>query len=123
MGVLTAAGRNAVLDQIEGLGWYYAPFNGDPSSTGTEVSGTTTEGRQAVNATLGSASSGSVASDAAVTWTATGAVTISHIALYDAASAGNLVGHTALTASKTLANTETLTLAIGEITITASDPA
>lgn len=123
MGVLTEAGRNAVLDQIEGLGWYYAPFNGDPSVAGTEVSGTTSEGRQAVNATLGTASAGSVASDAAVTWTATGSITIDYIALYDAASAGNLVGYTALSASKTLVSTETLTLAIGEITITASDPA
>lgn len=123
MGVLTAAGRNAVLDQIEGLGWYYAPFNGDPSGAGTEVSSTTSEGRQAVNATLGSAATGEVASDAAVTWTATGAVTIDYIALYSADTAGTLMGYTALSASKTLANTETLTLAIGEITITASDPA
>lgn len=124
MGVFTTAGKNALMDQLEGLGWHYAPFDGDPAGAGTEVSSSTTEGRQAVNATLAAAASGDVATDADIVWTnnSGGSLTISHIAFYDAASGGNLVASTALTASVTLADGETVTIASGAALFDTSDP-
>jgi len=232
MGVLTETGRHAVLDQIEGLGWYYVPFEADtsvltfggagsadetivigaktytlkasPSSadeidigsdavetagnlvaaingasgegtkygTGTvanadviavagdgaavivfmrdptasglavsetsavaswsvatmagdgEVSSDTDEGRQAVNATLGAASAGALANDAAITWTASAALNATHVLLNDAASAGNTVGWAMLSVRQVLAAADdTFELAIGAFTLTGSDPA
>lgn len=125
MGVLTTAGKNQLLDAIDGtttnLTWYLAPFNGDPSGAGSEVSGTTSEGRtQLTSSNMAAAASGSVASSAAITWTATGSITVDYVAVYDAASAGNLVGYDAIT-SKSLANTETVTIPSGSLTFSLTD--
>lgn len=43
------------------------------------------------------------------TWTATGSVTVEEVGLFNASSAGTMLGH-ALTTSKVLVNTDTLTL-------------
>lgn len=47
-----------------------------------------------------------------------GAVTVTHIGLYDAASGGNLLYHAPLTASKTLQVGDVISFAIGSITVT-----
>lgn len=47
-----------------------------------------------------------------------GAVTVTHVGLYDAASGGNLLYHAPLTASKTLLVGDVLSFGIGSITVT-----
>lgn len=47
-----------------------------------------------------------------------GAVTITHIGIYDAASGGNLLYHAPLTASKTLQVGDVISFAIGSVTVT-----
>lgn len=125
MSVLTTAGKNQLLDKVDGdtgaITWYLDPFNGDPTGAGTSVAATTSEGRQQLTSSnLAAAASGSVASSADITWTATGSITIDHVAIYDAASGGNLVGYDAIT-SKSLANTETLTIPTGSLTFSLTD--
>lgn len=125
MSVLTTAGKNQLLDAIDGtatsLTWYLAPFDGDPSGAGTEKSSSTTEGRtQLTSSNMAAAASGSVASSSAITWTATGSITVSYVAIYDAGAAGNLVGYDAIT-SKSLLNTETLTIPSGSLTFALTD--
>ena len=122
MGVFTAAGKNALLDTIDGLGWHAAPFNGNPSSSGTEESSDTTEGRIALDTKLAAAASGSIATDTALTWTATGATTIDYIAIYTASTAGTLLGYASVD-SRTLAIGETLTIDAGDLDFALTDPA
>lgn len=125
MGVLTTAGKNQLLDAVDGtsttLTWYLDPFNGDPSGAGTSVAGTTSEGRtQLTSSNMAAAASGSVASSSDITFTATGSITVDYIAVYDAASAGNLVAYDAIT-SKSLANSETVTIPSGSLTFALTD--
>jgi hypothetical protein len=47
-----------------------------------------------------------------------GAVTVTHVGLYDAATGGNLLYHAALTSSKTLLVGDVLSFGIGSITVT-----
>lgn len=125
MGTLTTAGKNQLLQKIDGnttaVTWYLAPFNGDPAGAGTEVSATTTEGRQQLTTSnLGSAASGVLSNDVAVTWTATGSITVDYVAAYDAAAAGNLVFSDAITS---IARTtgQTVVVAIGDLDISLTD--
>ena len=122
MGVFTAAGKNALLDTIDGLGWHAAPFNGNPSSSGTEESSDTTEGRIILDSKLGSASSGTVSNTTAITWTATATITVDYIAIFDAASGGNLVASDDVT-SQTVNSTETLSIPVGDLDFILANPA
>lgn len=93
---------NAVLNWVRGTAMptaptsvYVALFNGDPTdagSGGTEVTTTIrTAGR--VAATFGAASAKSMANSAIVNFgNAVGGATITHFAVFDAASAGNMLG-------------------------------
>lgn len=47
-----------------------------------------------------------------------GAITITHLALYDAASGGNLLYHAPLVASKTLQPGDVLSFGVGALTVT-----
>ena len=121
----TTAGQNALLDLIDAQGWYIAPCNGDPAAAGTELSGETTEGRQALD-NLAAAASGSAATGEAFTWTAAltgGSVTVDHIGYYDAATGGNLVASGTVPSRTLYANGDTLTFPTGEITLEMTDPA
>ena len=122
MGVFTDAGKNVLLDQIDGLGWYAAPFNGNPASGGTEESSDTTEGRIILDSKLGSASSGTVSNTTAITWTATATITVDYIAIFDAASGGNLVASDDVT-SQTVNSTETLSIPVGDLDFILANPA
>lgn len=84
---------------------------------GTEVSGGS-YARTAV--TFGAPTDGSTSNTADVTFpTATGAWgTVTHVAIYDAATAGNMLFHGALTASKTVNSGDTFKFATGDLTIT-----
>lgn len=74
---------------------YIAIFNGNPKTSGTEVGSTINPGspRQVVTfAAIASGAAHLLTSDIAVDFgNAAGAVTFTHIGLFDAASAGNLL--------------------------------
>lgn len=75
-------------------GLYVALFNGNPKTTGTEVTTTIRAGGrvQCTFAALASGVAHLLTSNAAVDFgSAAGAASLSHLALYDAASAGNLL--------------------------------
>lgn len=80
---------------------YVALFNGDPTDAGTGGTEVTTTIRAAgrVAVTFGAISGGgTMASNAAVNFgNAAGSATVTHFAIFDAASAGNLLGSAALT--------------------------
>ena len=94
-----------------------ATFNDDAS--GTELSGNNYS-RRAI--TFGSASSGSISNNAAVEFpAATGNQgTISHFAIFDAASSGNMLFHGAFASGKLIESGDILKVAVGSLTITAA---
>lgn len=100
---------------------YIALHTADPTDAGTgaEVSGGSYARTSASFATA-SGTGGSVATDADVTFpTATGTWgTITHIGIWDAASSGNLLYHTALDASKTIASGDIFKISSGNCTVT-----
>ena len=115
-----------VLDHFLGTASTSAPSNvylalhtADPTDAGSgaEVSGNGYS-RQVI--TFAAASSGSASSNTAEELTASGGAfgTITHFGIWDASTSGNLLYHGALTASKTIADGDTLRFASGNITIT-----
>lgn len=88
---------------------YVKLHTGDPGSAGTANASAETT-RKALS--WSAASAGSKSISASVSWTSwsAGSETISHISLWDASTAGNFLGSAALTASKAVANSDTLTL-------------
>lgn len=111
MADITQAYRQAIVNYLRGNG---APtaigdvfldiYNGDPQGAGTSVLATVTGSatRGSVKSALGAASAAapSVSSNAAtiaVSASAVAGASISHIALFDAATAGNLLASHALT--------------------------
>ncbi len=101
--------------------WYVALYTAAPSDSGggTEVSGNGYS-RQSVTFDAASSPGGTTSNSAAVTFTASGGSwgTISHIGIFDASTSGNLLWHGAMTASKTIADGDTLEFAIGNIDLT-----
>ena len=120
--------ENEILDHILSTGAYTMPSAvyvglstgsfGDDNS-GTELTG---NGYARVSISFGAASSGTASNDAAVEFSAaTGSWgTVSHFGLFDASSAGNLLIHGALTASKVIESGDILKIAIGDMDITAA---
>lgn len=111
MATLTTAYLNAVVNYLRGNG---APtaigdifldlFNGDPQSGGSSVLNTLTGSstRPSIKSAMG-ASSGGVSQNAALLTVIDPAVagaTVTHVAIYDAATAGNLVASHALSANQ-----------------------
>jgi hypothetical protein len=98
---------------------YIALHTADPTETGAVAEVTTgtyaTYVRKAV--TLGAESGGSCVSTADITWDALPAITISHVSVWDAASAGNALFYGPLGASKTMASGDSFRLATGQVTI------
>lgn len=120
--------ENEILDHILGTGAYTMPstvyvglstgsFNDDNS--GTELTG---NGYARQSISFGVAASGTASNDAAVEFpAATGSWgTVSHFGLFDASSAGNLLIHGALTASKVIDTGDILKIAVGDMDITAA---
>jgi hypothetical protein len=101
--------------------WYVALYTAAPSDSGggTEVSGNGYS-RQAVTFAAASTPGGTTSNTGAVSFTAAGGSwgTISHIGIFDASTSGNLLWHGAMTASKTIADGDTLEFAIGNIDLT-----
>ena len=100
---------------------YVALFTSDPTDagSGTEVSG---NGYARQSATFSSASGGSTSNSSAIEFTASGGAfgTCTHFGIFDALTSGNLLYHGALTASKTIADTDTLKISATGLTVTES---
>ena len=121
--------ENKFLDHFLGTASTSAPaavyiglHTADPTDAGTgaEVSGFNYS-RQSVS--FGASSGGTASNDAAVEFPAANGGswgTITHIGIYDASSAGNLLFHSALTTSKTIADGDIFKVAVSGIDITAA---
>ena len=101
--------------------WYVALYTGAPSDSGggTEVSAGG-YARQSVSFNAASSPGGTTSNSNEVSFTASGGDygTVTHMGIFDASSSGNLLWHGALTASKTVADGDTLTFAVGNIDLT-----
>jgi hypothetical protein len=99
---------------------YITVFNGDPQGAGTEVISTLTgsANRQAITASMGAAAAGAAASTANIVFTAAavGSATVNFVAIYDALTAGNLLGSVAV-ASKTPAIGDSLSILSPNLTV------
>ena len=98
---------------------YLALHTADPAEdgSGAEVSGGS-YARQACAFDATHATGGNTANTSAESFTGMPACTVSHIGIWDHASAGNLLFYTAVDASKTVASGDTISVAVGAITIT-----
>lgn len=98
---------------------YLALYTSDPTDadSGTEVSGNA-YARQAI--TFGAPSNGVTTNTAAIEFPqATGSWgTVAYIGIRDASTAGNLLYHTPLDASKTIATGDVFRVAIGSLSVT-----
>jgi hypothetical protein len=125
MAALSDYSENLLLDWLMTAGsatrptaWYVALYTAAPSDSGggTEVS-TGGYARQSVSFTV----TGDTASNSgAVSFTASGANygTVTHVGIFDAVSAGNLLWHGAMTASKLIEDGDTLQFDAGNIDLT-----
>lgn len=98
--------------------WYVGLFTAAPGEAGggTEISGSG-YARQAVTFTV----SGNLATNnAAIEWpTATGSWgTITHVAVFDALTTGNMLVYATLTASKTISTGDVLRIPSGDLDVT-----
>jgi hypothetical protein len=119
VGLSTVNLANAWLNTLRGSGagvTFTAPatvfveaHTADPGASGTTSVSTGAATRQAV--AFNAAGSGSMGLSASPAWTATGADTVTHIALFSASTAGTFYASTVLTVAKTIATADTLTLA------------
>lgn len=99
--------------------WYVGLFTADPTDTGsgaTEISGNAYARVSATFTVSGNAATTSAAVEFAAATGSWG--TISHIGIFDASSGGNLIAHSALTASKAIANGDVFRIPSGDIDIT-----
>lgn len=95
---------------------YAQLFVGDPGEDGTANTATETS-RKAVE--FGAASGGVISLSNSPTWTnVAGSETFSHVALFDASSAGNCLGSGALASPKAVTAGDTFTLSSLTITLT-----
>jgi hypothetical protein len=98
---------------------YLALYTTDPTDadTGTECSGTS-YARQAI--TFGAPSNGASTNSAAIEFPQAGGAwgTITHIGIRDASTAGNLLYHSPLDASKTIATGDVFRIASGSLSVT-----
>ena len=105
--------------------WYVALYTSAPddastgSTGGTEVSGNGYS-RQAVTFAAAATPGGTTTSTDAQSFTASGGDfgTVTHMAIIDASSGGNMLWHGALTTSRTVNDGDTLTFSAGNIDLT-----
>lgn len=101
--------------------WYIGCFTSATSDSGggTEVAGNGYS-RQSVTFDAASSPAGTTQNSGAVSFTASGGNwgSITHIGIFDAASAGNLLWHGAMTAARTVNDGDTLTFSAGNIDLT-----
>lgn len=98
---------------------YVALYTAAPTDAGggTEVTGGS-YARQSVAFSAAVSGPGTVSNSASITFTNMPAVTITHAAVLDALTAGNMLMHGALTASRTTAAGDNLSIAVGDLVLT-----
>lgn len=98
--------------------WYVGLFTTDPTDadTGTEVSG----GSYARTAVTFSVTGNAATNTAGVEFPAATASwgTVSHIAVYDASTGGNMIFHSALTTAKTITDGDVFRIPTGDLDFT-----
>ena len=119
--------ENELLDHVLKVGSYTVPTNiyialstADPTDAGTGVAEPPANGYARTLCNVWNiASSGSTANTSDITFSqATGTWgTITHFAIFDG-TAGNMLAHGALTASKTVGNGDTVKFSAGDLDIT-----
>jgi len=101
--------------------WFLALYTAAPSDAGggTEVSGAGYS-RQAIAFDAASSPDGVTTNSGAVSFTASGGNygTVTHIGIFDASSGGNLLWHGAMSAPRTVNDTDTLTFSAGAVQLT-----
>lgn len=124
VGISTTNLAHRILDHLRGgtawtqpTGLHVQLHTADPGASGTTgVFANVSTARS--QATFSAAASGSINLSNSPSWTITGAGgTVTHIAVFDAASAGNFLWSAALSASKTVASGDTLTLTTCQLTL------
>jgi len=114
-----------ILDHVFGGTAYTAPstlyvalFTSDPGdgNSGTEVSGGGYTRQTVTFTTTGATTSNDSAVEYATATANYG--TVSHIGIYDASSAGNLLAHASLTSSKTIETGDVFRIPAGDLDIT-----
>ena len=91
--------------------------NPDEDGSGAEVSGGS-YARQACAFDATHATGGNTANTSAESFTGMPACTVTHIGIWDHASAGNLLFYTDVTANKTVTSGDTISVAAGAVTVT-----
>ena len=98
---------------------YLALYSTDPTDadTGTEITGTN-YARQSI--TFGAPSNGATTNSAAIEFPQAGSAwgTVTHIGIRDALTTGNLLYHTPLDTSKTIASGDVFRIASGSLSVT-----
>ena len=128
MGALSDHAEKLVLDWLMTTGsatrpteWFIALYTAAPSDSGggTEVAGNGYS-RQAVAFGAASSPDGTTDNTGTVSFTAAGGDwgTITHVGIFDASTNGNLLWHGALAASRTVNDGDTLSFAVGAVTLT-----
>lgn len=101
--------------------WYVALYTSAPTDAGggTEVS-SGGYARKPVTFAAATSGAGTTSNTGDVSWTASGAAfgTVVAIGIFDALSSGNLLWHGNMTASKTIADGDTLEFSAGNIDLT-----
>lgn len=133
MANLTDYAENEILDHSLGTGSWTMPtqlylglFTSNPGDTVTvggvaqgEVANSNGYARQSID--FGAASGGSASNSTSVSFTASGGSwgTVTHAVLFDSGTygAGNAIWHGALNSSRVVGDGDTLTVSIGQLTI------
>lgn len=126
MAEFTDYAENKILNLMRNVAWaqfpaYVALFTAAPSDAGggTEVSGGA-YARQLAGLSEATGSGGTTSNEADITFpTATADWgTVTHVAIMDAETGGNMIMHSALDASKTVNNGDTFKINAGDLDVT-----
>lgn len=95
---------------------YVALHTADPTETGAVAEASFTGyARKAL--TMGASSGGVCSSSADLSWNVGSTVTVSHVSIWDALTAGNCLFYGPLTQAKSLANGDTFKIIAGSLTV------
>lgn len=126
MAEFTDYAENKILNLMRNVAWtqfnaYVALFTAAPSDAGggTEVSGGS-YARQLIGLTEATGSGGATSNASDITFPTASADwgTVTHMAIFDAVSGGNMIMHSVLDASKTIASGDTYKFNAGELDVT-----
>lgn len=128
MASLSNAAEKLLLDWLMTTGtaarptaWHLGVFTAAPSDAGggTEIVGNG-YARETVAFAAATSGAGTTANTGAASFTAAGGDwgVCTHVAIFTAATGGTMLWHGAMTTSRTIADTDTLDFAIGEIDLT-----